>query len=339
MATSALVASCSRLFSSNLSGDLVMSSVPPKVFLSHASEDKDLFVLDFATQLRAKGIDVWVDRWEMLPGDSLIQKIFDEGLKNASAVIVVLSKNSVGKPWVKEELDNAAVKRINSGSKLIPVILDACEVPQVLQSTLWETVDLGDVGRVVDRVAAAIFNHRAKPPIGPAPVYSSSAYPSLPNLSATDTYILVESCRWTIDHDEPFVDPVKLFLESEAQALSRDVVNDSIDVLGEFGYLEVSRHLGRGPHGFRVTQSGLELYLSNLFPEYDAKVREAIALIVNKDVKTSRLLAREASVPHRVVCHIVSELEARGHVKVIRELNGIAQIYTTSAALKRMLAT
>jgi hypothetical protein len=131
-----------------------MNSLPPKAFLSHASEDKDRFVLDFATQLRARGIDVWVDRWEMLPGDSLIQRIFEEGLKNASAVIIVLSKNSVNKRWVREELDNAAVKRINTGSKLIPVVLDDCEVPQVLQSTLRETVDLSDVGRVVDRVAA-----------------------------------------------------------------------------------------------------------------------------------------------------------------------------------------
>jgi hypothetical protein len=118
----------------------------PKVFLSHASEDKERFVLRFAEALRANGIDVWVDRWEILPGDSLIEKIFEEGLKNASAVIVVLSQFSVSKLWVKEELDAAAVKRINSGSKLIPVVLDDCEVPQVLQATVWERVrDLASI--------------------------------------------------------------------------------------------------------------------------------------------------------------------------------------------------
>ncbi|MCQ9427586.1 toll/interleukin-1 receptor domain-containing protein, partial [Pseudomonas sp. LJDD11] len=53
----------------------------PKVFVSHASEDKDRFVLDFAKQLRANGIDAWLDKWEMLPGDSLVTKIFDEGIK------------------------------------------------------------------------------------------------------------------------------------------------------------------------------------------------------------------------------------------------------------------
>jgi hypothetical protein len=55
-------------------------------FLSHASKDKDRFVLPFAVGLRAKGIDAWEDRWEMLPGDSIVQKIFEEGINNSSAV-------------------------------------------------------------------------------------------------------------------------------------------------------------------------------------------------------------------------------------------------------------
>lgn len=63
----------------------------PKVFLSHASEDKDRFVVDFARQLRENGVDVWLDQWEMKPGDSLVGKIFEEGLKDARAVIIVLS--------------------------------------------------------------------------------------------------------------------------------------------------------------------------------------------------------------------------------------------------------
>ena len=37
-----------------------------KVFISHASEDKDRFVLDFAKRLRTNNIDAWIDIWEML---------------------------------------------------------------------------------------------------------------------------------------------------------------------------------------------------------------------------------------------------------------------------------
>lgn len=63
----------------------------PKVFVSHASEDKERFVVEFARRLRENGVDAWLDQWEMKPGDSLVDKIFEEGLKEARAVIVVLS--------------------------------------------------------------------------------------------------------------------------------------------------------------------------------------------------------------------------------------------------------
>ena len=85
----------------------------PKVFLSHAKEDKNRFVIDFAEKLRNNGIDVWLDKWEMLRGDSLMDKIFEEGLKNAEAIIIVLSNHSVNKPWVKEELNAGMMKKIS----------------------------------------------------------------------------------------------------------------------------------------------------------------------------------------------------------------------------------
>ncbi len=50
----------------------------PKVFLSHASEDKERFVLDFARKLRESGVDVWLDRWEMLPGVKGREKMYQK---------------------------------------------------------------------------------------------------------------------------------------------------------------------------------------------------------------------------------------------------------------------
>ncbi|HEX3684106.1 MAG TPA: toll/interleukin-1 receptor domain-containing protein [Bryobacteraceae bacterium] len=81
-----------------------------RVFISHASEDKERFVLRLAEQLREKGIDAWLDPWEMLPGDNLVDKIFNAGLKQSDVVIVVLSNVSVEKPWVQKELSSAVVK-------------------------------------------------------------------------------------------------------------------------------------------------------------------------------------------------------------------------------------
>ena len=76
-----------------------MSEVEPKVFISYASEDKP-FVLEFAKRLRAKGVDAWVYEWEVLPGDKLIERIFEEGIGQCDVFVIVLSLDSVKKPWV-----------------------------------------------------------------------------------------------------------------------------------------------------------------------------------------------------------------------------------------------
>lgn len=120
---------------------------PPKVFISHASEDTSSFVVDFARRLRENGVDAWLDQWEMKPGDSLVDKIFEEGLRDARAVIIVLWKSSVQKPWVREELNASVVNRIIRRTRLIRVVIDDCEVPESLRSMVWQRVDEGHAQR------------------------------------------------------------------------------------------------------------------------------------------------------------------------------------------------
>ena len=147
----------------------------PKVFISHASEDKERFVLAFATELREAGLDVWVDQWEMLPGDSIVRKIFTEGIDEAAAVVVVISANSIDKRWVKEELDAAVVKRLNDDSRLIPVVLDGLpteQVPAPIGHLLWVSVaDVADVEQPVREVVNSVFGVNNKPPVGEPPAY------------------------------------------------------------------------------------------------------------------------------------------------------------------------
>jgi hypothetical protein len=168
----------------------------PKVFVSHASDDKDRFVMDFSKNLREKGIDAWVDKWEILPGDSLIDKIFEEGLKKADAIIVVLSQFSINKPWVKEELDASIVKKINKGTKIIPVVLDNCEVPESLKSTVWEKItDLENYQENLDRIVAAVYGVRKKPALGESPIYSRMPIIKIPGLNRIDNIVLKIACE------------------------------------------------------------------------------------------------------------------------------------------------
>jgi hypothetical protein len=139
----------------------------PKVFISHASEDKERFVVGFATRLREKGIDAWLDQWEILPGDSLVEKIFEEGIGNAQAVIIVLSEFSVEKPWVRQELSASIVRKVNKQIRLVPVVIGPCPIPYSLQDSLYVRVqDLYNYDKELQRLVMAIYGIREKPALG-----------------------------------------------------------------------------------------------------------------------------------------------------------------------------
>jgi hypothetical protein len=89
----------------------------PTAFLSHASEDKAGFAEPLGRELASLGIRPWLDKWEIRPGDSLVTKLFDEGVAAVDAVIVVVSQYSAGKPWVRAELDAAMVRRITQNTR------------------------------------------------------------------------------------------------------------------------------------------------------------------------------------------------------------------------------
>ena len=51
------------------------------------------------------------------PVTASVDKIFEDGIGECSAFIIILSKNSVNKKWVKEELSSAVVSRIEKVQK------------------------------------------------------------------------------------------------------------------------------------------------------------------------------------------------------------------------------
>lgn len=129
--------------------------------------------MPLAERLRAQGIDVWLDRWEMAPGDSLVDRIFEKGIAEADAFVVVLSKISVTKPWVREELDAAVVRSIEDSTRLIPVILDDVAVPAALRHRLWLSVQKDGFEAVVSAIVRTLHGGSDRPPLGPEPTYSA----------------------------------------------------------------------------------------------------------------------------------------------------------------------
>lgn len=91
-----------------------------RLFISHSSKDKPL-VEQLALALTERGIDVWLDKWEISPGDDIVARI-NEGLATATAGTIVLSRHSRESGWVTAEQDSMFFARVEDGKVLIPVV-------------------------------------------------------------------------------------------------------------------------------------------------------------------------------------------------------------------------
>lgn len=294
-------------------------SEPPKVFISHASEDKERFVLEFATKLRENGIDAWVDQWEMLPGDSLIDKIFEEGIKQANAIIIILSNFSVQKSWVREELNASMVNRINKKAKIIPVIIDECEVPVSLQSTLYERIeDPKSYDSSFRRILSAIYGSSEKPQIGSPPRHVSLQIDNMPGLSNTDTKIFKVACEVTLNDNTSHVNLQRFSKEIKTLEISDEELHDAIRILEDRMLIEASWSLGDIIPFFKITTHGFENYAKFFMVDFDETVNQALLAVLNHGLETEGAIARHINKPPILVEYVLDILAARKLIKVLK---------------------
>lgn len=71
------------------------------VFLSHSAKDKAI-VRTVAERLKANGLRVWFDEWEIRPGDSIPAKI-EEGLEHSRVLVLCMSAHAFGSEWAQLE--------------------------------------------------------------------------------------------------------------------------------------------------------------------------------------------------------------------------------------------
>jgi len=107
------------------------------IFISYNHRDRD-FVERLAHDLKAAGLKVWWDKWEIKVGDSIIQKV-SEGIKQSAYLAVVLSPHSVQSPWVQRELGSALMKQLSAERDItvLPLLVADCEVPVLLREIRW----------------------------------------------------------------------------------------------------------------------------------------------------------------------------------------------------------
>ncbi len=106
------------------------------LFISYSHADRN-FVDQLATQLVARNVNVWLDRWEMHVGESLIDRI-QKAITDASALLIILSPESVQSEWCKKELNGGLIRELEERRIVVlPVLIRDCAIPLFLREKLY----------------------------------------------------------------------------------------------------------------------------------------------------------------------------------------------------------
>ena len=120
---------------------------PPKVFISysHDSAAHKLWVLEFATTLRNRGVDAILDQWDLKPGDDL-PEFMEKNLESSDFAIMVCTKRYVTKAnageggvgYEKMIMTSSSLTKI-SDNEVIPIIRENGDpkVPTFLKTKLY----------------------------------------------------------------------------------------------------------------------------------------------------------------------------------------------------------
>lgn len=106
------------------------------IFISYSHEDKDKVDL-LAAHMVKKNASVWVDRWELNVGDSIIQRV-QEAITESDALLVILSKASIKSEWCKKELNSGLIRELDEKRIVVlPVLLEDCDIPLFLREKMY----------------------------------------------------------------------------------------------------------------------------------------------------------------------------------------------------------
>ncbi len=113
------------------------------VFLSHNSKDKAA-VEKLGKRLLSVGIRPWLDKWNLAPGDTLLDAL-EKAVKTIPCAVLCFGPGDVGK-WHITEIRAYVEKWAGGEARMIPLVLpkvkDMPELPLFIRQTLW--VDMRD---------------------------------------------------------------------------------------------------------------------------------------------------------------------------------------------------
>lgn len=131
------------------------------VFMSYNRRDQDE-VLPLAESLRARGLHVWLDQWELQPGLPWQQEV-EKVLGTVGAATVTVGGDGIG-PWELEEVRVILEMCVRRKMRVIPVLLPGAaaqpELPLFLAGRTWVDLRAGVDERGLDALEWGITNRK-----------------------------------------------------------------------------------------------------------------------------------------------------------------------------------
>ena len=106
------------------------------VFLSYSQVDEET-VVPLAERLREVGLRVWLDRWEIKPGDSIPLAI-QRGVETSRVLVLCMSEAYFQSEWAAAESLSVLFRDpTNKARRFVPLRLDSVEAPDLLNQYLY----------------------------------------------------------------------------------------------------------------------------------------------------------------------------------------------------------
>ena len=242
----------------------------PHAFLSYASEDKE-FAEQVAKALQEKGIETWWDKWEIRHGDSIRQKV-DEGIAACTHFLVLLTHQSICKPWVSTEMDAAFVRKLEGKCRFIPVRykLHVSDLPPTLRGVLSLKIESGTD---IDGLISDIYEISKKPALGVPPAAVQQAQKIKTGYSPAVQAVaklLVEESKYGMRF-EPKLRVEELVKKTK---LTLDDVLEAINELEEGGFVTLHRKVSlasEDPRQLVIVENLLFVEFDRFWMEWDTE--------------------------------------------------------------------
>jgi hypothetical protein len=195
----------------------------PRLYFAHAFENRDI-AKRLADRMMQDGIDVWFDEWEIKTGDSLRRKM-EGGLSGCTHFLVLLTPETIGKPWVETEIDAGFVRNVEGQSRFMG-IRSGVEIGQLspfLKTLRSPEINLNNEADLAGLISE-IHGVSNKPALGNAPNYVARSQAGLERWSQSAIAVakfLVESSENGIGLLDPQTTPLEV---SNSIGLSLDDV-------------------------------------------------------------------------------------------------------------------